>query len=52
MKQYYNLFLSFTLLLIASACEDGFDIDDVEIANGYALSAGTYLREFIESVRL
>ena len=41
MKQYYNLFLSFTLLLIASACEDGFDIDDVEIANGYALSAGT-----------
>lgn len=41
MKQYYNLFLFIILLLITGACEDGFDMDDVEITDGYALSAGT-----------
>lgn len=41
MKHYFNLFLSLSVLLATSACEDGFDMDDVEIMDGYALSAGT-----------
>lgn len=41
MRQYFNLFLSLTVWLAVSACEDGLGMDDVEITDGYALSAGT-----------